>query len=128
MNSIKCMKCMEPTKHVAGFWDGINPTTKEQASGVLYDCNNMECSLKQQQKTMSENAEKQRQHVIQENTLNEVNIKQLEEKRKNARITIRDISCHLKISPAIYSSYKSERIPMPKKTYEHALNFVTAQK
>lgn len=127
MNSIKCVECKEPTKYATGLWDGINPKTSQQTSGILYDCNNIGCSLKQQKKAMIEDAEKQRQFVIQENSLNGINIKQLEEKRKNAEMTIRDISYHLKISPAIYSNYKSERMSMPKELYEQALSFVTAK-
>jgi hypothetical protein len=125
MNAKKCVECTEPTKYATGFWDGVDQKTGKQTGGLLYDCNNMNCSLKQEQKAMYEDAEKQRQFSMQENVSNGIDIKQLEEKRKKAEITIMDISRYLEIRPTVYSDYKAERLPMPRELYNKALSFVT---
>ena len=38
----KYNNCKEPSKRITGFWDG-----KCGAHGCLYDCDNLECDVKQ---------------------------------------------------------------------------------
>jgi len=50
-----CQTCNDPTKYISGFWDGAKGT-----SGQMFDCNNLNCEIKQGRNKAINTAEEER--------------------------------------------------------------------
>jgi len=112
MNRAKCSDCQEPTKIPVGFWDGIN---KDGGStgGLIYDCSNVDCSIKQEKMKAELQAQQRELKTQKENRQNGIDIQEMVLARKQAELTIRDCAQALGVSLPKYSDYEHERTPMP---------------
>lgn len=112
MNNSKCVDCQEPTKTPVGFWDGRDKEGRS-ISGALYDCSNEECLIKQEEIKAEQEAEQREVKAKEINQQNGVDIQQMIQARRKARITIRDCADILNISSSKYSGYEHYREAMP---------------
>lgn len=109
----KCIGCEEPTKFVVGFYDG-----SREKHGCLFDCKNSSCPVNQIFRLIeSENNQKSMQ--IQEfNGKHGMYSGEIAALRRNAKITIRQMSQIAERTPAEYSAYEHERKPFDPEVYK----------
>lgn len=121
----KCTNCAEPTKVVTGFWDGVNPATKEPTHGCFYDCENMECPEKQFAEAALGKSEATKAECHKKNLENGVDILRLRKARIAAKCTMRDAYLIANVEPHAYSDWEHERKPMDKDIYEILMDYFT---
>lgn len=103
-----CNECNNPTKYVFGLWDGENGT-----HGAIYECNNLDCELKQNRLKAIDYSDENKKKVIAENESNMIFVDSIKEKRKELEITIRKMAMNINISCSEYSNYEQCREPFP---------------
>lgn len=113
-----CRKCTEPTKHIAGFWDGVDPNGND-TSGCFYDCNNIGCGIKMDRVIREAAAEDERQRIRVENADNRTDASTLVDMRKAAQCTLRIAADIAGISVSEYSAMEQERKVIPSQLYNH---------
>lgn len=100
----KCNLCKEPTKYVAGFFDG--PRGRH---GCLLDCKNEQCEVYQVMRFTESEAVKERIKIQNLNSQKGMYAGYIAALRKDAKITMMKMSQIAGCSPAEYSSYEHER-------------------
>ena len=120
----KCQSCNEPTKHIAGHWDGRGKNGKH-TSGNLYSCHSTTCPEAIESRKLGEEAHQRQAAVIEENQSNGVDIADMKALRLKAEITLRKAAAMLGISAPLYSNYEQQREPMPKSLYLSWLDTLT---
>lgn len=100
----KCNPCKEPTKYVAGFFDG--PRGRR---GCLFDCKNEQCEIYQVKRFTESEAVKERIKIQNLNSQKGMQAGYIAALRKDAKITMMKMSQIAGCSPAEYSSYEHER-------------------
>ena len=100
----KCNTCKEPTKYVAGFFDG--PRGRH---GCLFDCKNEQCEVYQVKRFTESEAVKERIKIQNLNSQKGMYAGYIAALRKDAKITMMKMSQIAGCSPAEYSSYEHER-------------------
>ena len=100
----RCVGCKEPTKFVAGFYDG-----PRGEHGCFYDCENEACVVNQILRC-AESKEAQKMMQIQEdNGRLGMYAGEIAALRKDVGLTIMQMSQMAGCSPAEYSAYEHER-------------------
>ena len=102
----KCERCNEPTKHVVGFWDGENGK-----SGFVHDCENEKCEVRQLIKVTETKAMQERFRIQNLNSRKRMYAGYIAALRKDAKISMMEMSKIAGCSPAEYSAYEHERKP-----------------
>ena len=100
----KCNLCKEPTKYVAGFFDG--PRGRH---GCLFDCKNEQCEVYQVKRFTESEAVKERIKIQNLNSQKGMYAGYIAALRKDAKITMMKMSQIAGCSPAEYSSYEREK-------------------
>lgn len=100
----KCERCNEPTKHVVGFWDGENGK-----SGFVHDCENEKCEVRQLIKVTETKAMQERFRIQNLNSRKRMYAGYIAALRKDAKISMMEMSKIAGCSPAEYSAYEHER-------------------
>lgn len=100
----KCNSCKEPTKYVAGFFDG-----PRGRCGCLFDCKNEQCEIYQVKRFTESEAVKERIKIQNLNSQKGMYAGYIAALRKDAKITMMKMSQIAGCSPAEYSSYEHER-------------------
>lgn len=117
----KCERCNEPTKHVVGFWDGENGK-----SGFVHDCENEKCEVRQLIKATETKAMQERFRIQNLNGQKRMYAGYISALRKDAKISMMEMSKIAGCSPAEYSAYEHERKPFDEEAYrkceEYLLN------
>ena len=108
----KCERCNEPTKHVVGFWDGENGK-----SGFVHDCENEKCEVRQLIKVTETEAMQERFRIQNLNSRKRMYAGYIAALRKDAKISMMEMSKIAGCSPAEYSAYEHERKPFDEETY-----------
>ena len=108
----KCERCNEPTKHVVGFWDGENGK-----SGFVHDCENEKCEVRQLIKVTETKAMQERFRIQNLNSRKRMYAGYIAALRKDAKISMMEMSKIAGCSPAEYSAYEHERKPFDEETY-----------
>lgn len=121
-NRKECRECNEDTKFPTGFWDGFDKSGN-MIGGCTFDCNNMNCLIKQERAETKRKEELNRADTHKENALNGIDIKEFSRMRKERRCTIMDCSKHLGVRPSMYSGYELERLPIPPEHYGKMKNY-----
>lgn len=99
----KCNDCEEPTKYVTAFWDGDNGR-----SGCLYDCKNEGCFEYQMKRESESKAVQDRLKIQNLNCQKGMYAGYIAALRRDARITLYEMSKIAGCSPAEYSAYEHE--------------------
>ena len=97
----KCERCNEPTKHVVGFWDGENGK-----SGFVHDCENEKCEVRQLIKVTETKAMQERFRIQNLNSRKRMYAGYIAALRKDAKISMMEMSKIAGCSPAEYSAYE----------------------
>lgn len=100
----KCNLCKEPTKYVAGFFDG--PRGRH---GCLFDCKNEYCEVYQVKRFTESEAVKERIKIQNLNSQKGMYAGYIAALRKDAKITMMKMAQIAGCGPAEYSSYEHER-------------------
>lgn len=108
INQVNCQTCNDPTKYITGFWDG-----KNGASGVICDCRNYKCEIKQENIERALAIESKIIAVAEENSRNNIFMELIKSRRKSLLINIMKMSKALGISPSDYSNYEMCRVALP---------------
>lgn len=116
----RCINCEEPTKFVVGFYDG-----SREKHGCLFDCKNSSCPVNQIfRSTESKNIQKRMQ--IQElNGKHGMYAGEIAVLRRNAKITIRQMSQIAECTPAEYSAYEHERKSFDPEVYKKCKTYLS---
>ncbi|WP_337934189.1 helix-turn-helix transcriptional regulator [Enterocloster sp.] len=109
----KCERCNEPTKHVVGFWDGENGK-----SGFVHDCENEKCEVRQLIKDTETKAMQERFRIQNLNSRKRMYAGYIAALRKDAKISMMEMSKIAGCSPAEYSAYEHERKPFDEEAYK----------
>lgn len=109
----KCERCNEPTKHVVGFWDGENGK-----SGFVHDCENEKCEVRQLIKATETKAMQERFRIQNLNSRKRMYVGYIAALRKDAKISMMEMSKIAGCSPAEYSAYEHERKPFDEEAYK----------
>lgn len=116
---VSCDDCNEPSKYVTGFWDGEN-----DSHGCFYDCMNQECKVRQNiAKVELENAQKKRD-VQNENFRRGISAIHIITLRRDAGLTMMQMSQVAGCSPAEYSAYEHERDAFDPVVYWRAMKYL----
>lgn len=108
----KCERCNEPTKHVVGFWDGENGK-----SGFVHDCENEKCEVRQLIKATETKAMQDRFRIQNLNSRKRMYAGYIAALRKDAKISMMEMSKIAGCNPAEYSAYEHERKPFDEEAY-----------
>jgi len=103
-----CNECNNPTKYILGLWDGENGT-----HGAIYECNNLNCELKQNRLKDTDYSEENKNRVTESNESKLIFVQLIKAKRKELAITIRKMSDRLGLSCSDYSNYEMCREALP---------------
>lgn len=117
-----CRACDEPTKSVAGFFDGPN-----NMHGCRYDCKNAQCEIKQLRDEDLAKSKQKQADVAAENQKNNIIAKDITTARAAKKITIFELSKATNLSCAKLSAYEHERKAIPVSDYEKIMTSI-AQK
>lgn len=109
----KCERCNEPSKRVVGFWDGVRGK-----NGFLYDCENEKCGVRQLIKATETKAIQERIKIQNLNSQKGMYAGYIAALRRDAKISIMEMSKIANCNPAEYSAYEHERKPFDEKTYK----------
>ena len=119
----KCVKCQEPTKRIAGVWDGRNGS-----HGVLYTCSNNECEIRALEKIFEEEARKQVSDVQAENDRNNIAPKTIRALYMARGLTLEDAARLFGMTPRKLNGYINEREAVPIEVYIDILQKINAYK
>lgn len=100
----KCNACKEPTKYVAGFFDGLRGR-----HGCLFDCKNERCEVYQVKRFTESEAVEERIKIQNLNSQKGMYAGYIAALRKDAKITMMKMAQIAGCGPAEYSSYEHER-------------------
>lgn len=100
----KCNACKEPTKYVAGFFDGLRGR-----HGCLFDCKNERCEVYQVKRFAESEAVKERIKIQNLNSQKGMYAGYIAALRKDAKITMMKMAQIAGCGPAEYSSYEHEK-------------------
>ena len=103
-----CQTCNDSTKYIFAHWDGENGT-----HGNVFECNNLDCELKQNRLWAAEREEEQRLTVIIANAKNGISMERVRMTRKELGITLVKMARGLGVSPSTYSCYETCREVLP---------------
>ena len=120
----RCEHCLEPTKFVTGFWDGINLAKNGAVHGNSYSCKQYACPLRLAEEEAFAASDKRRIEVVHANKANGVSATVLEQARLAAHATIRELSAILGVAPSMYCKYRDEQEPIPHDLYSDALSWL----
>lgn len=98
-----CSKCKEPTKYVAGFYDG------KDKSGCIIDCKNDNCEIQKLKKELESKATKKMVKIQNWNGQHGMYAGHIAALRRSAKVTMREMSEIAGCSVAQYSAYEHER-------------------
>lgn len=113
MNTLKiCEKCRNKTKYISGFWDG------ENGGGYMYTCDSKICPIAARRDKKALEAMLRKRKVQNENFKNGVSAQYFAQKRREARLLLKEVSDHTGLSPAELSAYENEREPIPVDLYD----------
>jgi len=107
-DKMNCQTCTNPTKYIFGLWDG-----KNGSHGAIFECNNLDCELKQNRLKASDDSEENKRTVTIINESNNVFMQKIKAKRKELQIAIRAMADGLGVSPSNYSNYEQGRVVVP---------------
>lgn len=117
--NLKCTDCEEPTKFVVGFYDG-----PKGMHGCLYDCKNARCPINQMIR-LTESEKIQKSLQIQEiNGKRGIYAGEMAALRRNAKVTIMQMSQIAECGPAEYSAYEHERKPFDPEVYQKCKEYL----
>lgn len=119
----KCVKCQEPTKRIAGVWDGRNGS-----HGALYACSNDECEIRAFEKILEEEARKQVSDVQAENDRNNIVPKTIRALYRTRGLTLEDAAKLFGMKPSKLNGYINEREAVPVEVYIDILQKINAYK
>jgi len=105
---MNCQTCNDPTKYITGLWDG-----KGGAHGILCDCRNYKCKIKQNRVRETNYSEENRNNVIIENAKIGISMERVKMQRRELLITTFKMAKLLGISPSDYSNYEMCRVALP---------------
>lgn len=115
----RCVGCKEPTKFVAGFYDG-----PRGEHGCFYDCENEACAVNQILRC-AESKEAQKMMQIQEdNGRLGMYAGEIAALRKDVGLTIMQMSQMVGCSPAEYSAYEHERKKFDPEVYRKCKGYL----
>lgn len=112
----RCQECTEPSKRIAGFWDGTD-LNGDDTSGCFYVCDNGGCAIKIERDIRAAAAEDERQRIRVENADNGTDASTLVDMRKAAKCTLRTAADIVGISATEYSAMEQERKAIPSQLY-----------
>lgn len=119
----KCVKCQEPTKRIAGVWDG-----KNGSHGALYACSNNECEIRAFEKILEEEARKRVSDVQAENDRNNIAPKTIRALYRTRGLTLGGAAKLFGMKPSKLSGYINEREAVPVEVYIDILQKINAYK
>lgn len=117
--NLKCDACKEPSKYVTGFYDG-----KKGKHGVLYDCKNELCEVNQLMRAAEAEDIQKRLEVQDMNSQREISAGYVAAKRRDARLTMMQMSQIGGCSSAEYSAYEHERKPFDLEVYKKCIDYL----
>lgn len=109
----KCEHCNEPSKRVAGFWDGARGK-----NGFVYDCENGKCGVRQLIKATETKAIQERIKIQNINSQKGMYAGYIAALRRDAKISMMEMSKIAGCNPAEYSAYEHERKLFDEETYK----------
>jgi hypothetical protein len=119
----RCVGCKEPTKFVAGFYDG--PRGKH---GCFYDCENEACAVNQILRC-AESKEVQKMMQIQEdNGRLGMYAGEIAALRRDVGLTMMQMSQIAGCSPAEYSAYEHERKKFDPEVYRKCKEYLNERR
>lgn len=113
-----CSICKEPTKYVAGFYDG------KDKSGCIIDCKNDNCEIQKLKKELESKATKKMVKIQKWNGQHGMYAGHIAALRKSAKITMREISEIAGCSVAQYSAYEHERRKFDPEVYRKCEEYI----
>lgn len=108
----KCEHCNEPSKRVVGFWDGARGK-----NGFVYDCENGKCGVRQLIKATETKAMQERIKIQNINSQKGMYAGYIAALRRDAKISMMEMSKIVGCNPAEYSAYEHERKPFDEEAY-----------
>jgi DNA-binding transcriptional regulator YiaG len=93
-------------------------------NGLIYDCNNASCFIKQEAMKAEREADQKVLKIQEENRQNGVDIQEMIRSRRQAELTIRDCAQALGVSLSKYSDYEHERAPMPLQEWQKIMAII----
>ena len=115
----RCNDCKEPTKYVAGCWDGINGI-----GGFIYICKNEECEIKQIVRTMEAEDITRRLEVQTANGQKGIFAGQIAALRKEAGLSMYKMSQIAGVRPSEYCDYERERKEFDPEAYRRCMEYL----
>lgn len=112
----KCEHCNEPSKRVVGFWDGARGK-----NGSVYDCENGKCGVRQLIKATETMAMQERIKIQNINSQKGMNAGYIAALRRDAKISMMEMSKIAGCNPAEYSAYEHERKPFDEEAYRECV-------
>lgn len=113
-----CSICKEPTKYVAGFYDG------ENKSGCIIDCKNDNCEIQKLKKELDSKASKKMVRIQNWNGQNGMYAGHIAALRKSAKVTMREMAEIAGCSVAQYSAYEHERRRFDPEVYRKCEEYI----
>lgn len=113
-----CSICKEPTKYVAGFYDG------KDKSGCIIDCKNDNCEIQKLKKELESKATKKMVKIQNWNGQHGMYAGHIAALRKSAKVTMREMSEIAGCSVAQYSAYEHERRKFDPEVYEKCMEYI----
>ncbi len=114
----RCVGCKEPTKFVAGFYDG-----PRGEHGCFYDCENEACAVNQILRC-AESKEAQKMQIQEDNGRLGMYAGEIAALRKDVGLTIMQMSQMAGCSPAEYSAYEHERKKFDPEVYRKCKGYL----
>lgn len=112
-----CEVCGEPTKKVAGLWDGIDPETGEPVYGCIYSCSNAECAIRIETLKKIEDDKAQKERVSVANWNNGTDPELLKNARIRLCFSMKTAADVIGVTAAEYSARENGRVPITKDEY-----------
>ena len=112
-----CEECNEPTKRVCGLWDGVDEHGND-VSGCFYDCDNMECAIKQERCRKIADERANWLNIRAQNIANGTSAKELRKMRRKSKCSLGTAAVLAGVTISEYSAMEAEKKTLPMNIYQ----------
>lgn len=123
----ECQECKDETKFATGCWDGMDKEGR-RISGMLTDCNNLDCPIKRARMDQLAKEEQMRCIIKIQNKENGIDIDLIREQSKKAGISVYEMSQILEMRPSEWSDRIYGRTAMEPGTAIRAMDAILKAK